>query len=190
MFNRFAVVLAILGTNFVVQAVTHVQSFTNTTTPYALQDYVVDAVCTIHGSGTLHNFQVAGAASFAGWLFAKKCKFFTAHINATDHNTGWAIPVCLRQKYNLKEDVQVALIRVATTGVLTIKAEHIYCKNCSINAIVIDNATVNTQSVIELAGNTVIENNIVFENGNGKVILHRNAKINGKVIGGTITKIS
>jgi hypothetical protein len=72
---------------------------------------------------------------------------------------------------------------------LSISSERVVLNNCIVSSVNVLKVGGYTHSqVIELRGKTFIQGSIVFEAGNGEVIVDPDSEFTGKIIGGTLRK--
>ncbi len=76
-------------------------------------------------------------------------------------------------------------------GQINASTQKIYCTDCITESITVKEAgwTIGAQS-IELKGKTLVKGSIIFESNKGTVYVSDQSRILGKVIGGTVEKLS
>jgi len=101
----------------------------------------------------------------------------TTNISHTTINTGVFVGLLVAKNCIFNDNMRVT-------------SNEVNMKTCSLKDVVVSDQNPSVDQLVLLSGDTVVEGNINFISGRGKVILEDNAVVNGQVIGGNIERRS
>jgi len=136
----------------------------------------------INGSGNLSNVTVTGSLSSNGSL-----KLSESTIESLTSNGGTNLQNTI---VNGPCTVRGSLyVDSSTLSTISVSSTNITFYNSKTKSIRVENTSRTIEHIVDL-NNTTIDGDIVFESGNGKVLLKGDSKITGEVLGGQVVESS
>ncbi|MBM18088.1 MAG: hypothetical protein CL947_03430 [Epsilonproteobacteria bacterium] len=134
----------------------------------------------VNGSANFQHIQVEKQLQVNGSLQASDCIFKKVQVNGSfeleDSNVSELVQVNGLAEF---QDCQLHKVELASAEVTFDD-----CQIYTIHIKKINNSSNDSQTVV--LDDTVIQGNVTFESGTGKIVLEGSSKIVGKIIGGTI----
>lgn len=133
-----------------------------------------------NGAVIVHGTVIKGLTSVNGMLNAKNAEFNALHVNGSVE-----IDQCL---VNDSSEIKGTLHASASKFLNSIEVYSNETKffDSSVNGNLHINHSNHQKQIVYLSGNSEVSGDIIFDDGNGEVIVKGAAKISGKVVGGNL----